>query len=63
MTQSGSSFTTKELSAETWKDFERMFAKHGGVQAGCCCMFYHRARPISSEVQGRDEPLGSAREE
>jgi len=57
---SGSSYTTKELSAETWKDFERLFSKHGGVQAGCWCMFYHRARPISAKDEERVNPLGSA---
>lgn len=53
MMESYSSYSTKALSAETWKDFERLFDKHGGVQAGCWCMFYHRARPLSSEVEER----------
>jgi len=37
-------YTTKELSRDTWTDFEKLFAKYDGVQAGCWCMFYHRAR-------------------
>ena len=34
-------YKTKELSATTWVDFERLFEKHSGVQGGCWCMFYH----------------------
>jgi len=37
-------YETKELSPSTWGDFERLFEKHGGVQGGCWCMFYHVAR-------------------
>lgn len=33
---------TRELSKDTWKDFERLFGKYGGVQAGCWCMYYQR---------------------
>lgn len=40
-------YATKELSAKTWPDFEKLFAKYDGVQAGCWCMFYHRTRPLS----------------
>jgi len=40
------SYTTRQLTPGTWPDFEKLFAKHGGVQAGCWCMFYHRPRPI-----------------
>jgi GNAT superfamily N-acetyltransferase len=39
-------FATRKLSARTWPDFERLFARHNGVQAGCWCMCYHRARPV-----------------
>lgn len=39
-------YTTKELTPETWPLFEDLFAKYRGVQAGCWCMFYHRDRPI-----------------
>jgi len=34
-------FESRELSPSTWVDFERLFEKHGGVQGGCWCMFYH----------------------
>lgn len=46
-------YTTKELTPARWPDFEKLFAKHGGVQAGCWCMFYHRARPIAEEERAR----------
>jgi GNAT superfamily N-acetyltransferase len=38
-------FTTRELSPSTWGDFEALFSRNGGVQDGCWCMYYHRARP------------------
>ncbi len=34
-----------ELDSERWKDFEVLFRKYHGVQAGCWCMFYHREGP------------------
>jgi GNAT superfamily N-acetyltransferase len=40
------------MGPKTWADFERLFRPHGGVQAGCWCMFYHRAGPTG--------PLASA---
>lgn len=40
-----------DLSPSRWKDFERLFVRNHGVQAGCWCMFYHRERPTG--------PLGS----
>lgn len=40
-------YPTRELSANTWPDFEKLFGKYGGVQAGCWCMFYQRTRPLS----------------
>lgn len=45
-------FETAELTPARWKDFEALFGRYGGVQAGCWCMFYHRDGPTS-------EPLGS----
>jgi GNAT superfamily N-acetyltransferase len=33
--------TFRELGPETWPDFERLFARHGGVWGGCWCAFYH----------------------
>ena len=47
-----SRFTTKELSMETWADFERLFNKPGewGV---CWCTYYQRRRPLPrSETSG-----------
>ncbi len=35
----------RELTVARWTDFEALFAKYGGVQAGCWCMFYHRSGP------------------
>jgi ribosomal protein S18 acetylase RimI-like enzyme len=43
----------RELSASSWADFEKLFRKYHGVQAGCWCMFYHREGPTG--------PLGSPR--
>ena len=34
-----------ELEPARWKDFEALFRKYHGVQAGCWCMFYHREGP------------------
>jgi len=42
---SATSYTTRELSVTTWRDFEALFGAYGGVQDGCWCMYYHRARP------------------
>lgn len=36
-------YTVKELDSKTWPDFEKLFAKHNGVQGGCWCTFYHHA--------------------
>ncbi len=35
----------RRLTPSTWPDFEGLFARYGGVQAGCWCMFYRRDRP------------------
>ncbi|HLE65111.1 MAG TPA: GNAT family N-acetyltransferase [Candidatus Bathyarchaeia archaeon] len=43
-------YTTKELGADTWPDFERLFEKHNGVQGGCWCMFYQRPHPVRAEM-------------
>lgn len=40
-------YSTKELGYKTWPDFEKLFKKYEGVQAGCWCMYYHRERPVS----------------
>jgi GNAT superfamily N-acetyltransferase len=41
----GHEFQTRELVPSRWKDFETLFRKYQGVQAGCWCMFYHREGP------------------
>jgi len=46
------SLETRELSPSRWPDFEHLFRKYHGVQAGCWCMFYHRDGPTG--------PLASA---
>jgi len=46
------SLATREFSSATWRDFEALFGKYGGVQNSCWCMFYHRARPLRG-VEGR----------
>ncbi len=38
-------YTTRELAPGRWNDFDRLFRRYGGVQAGCWCMFYHRVGP------------------
>lgn len=40
-----SELVTRELTPSRWKDFEALFQKYHGVQAGCWCMFYHRTGP------------------
>jgi ribosomal protein S18 acetylase RimI-like enzyme len=43
----------KELTLARWRDFEELFEKYDGVQAGCWCYFYHRSSPSPG-------PVGSA---
>jgi len=38
---SRSRYTSKELTAATWRDFETLFSKHNGVWGGCWCMYGH----------------------
>jgi ribosomal protein S18 acetylase RimI-like enzyme len=38
-------FTTKELSRETWKDFEKLFRKPG-EWGTCWCIYYQRPKPV-----------------
>lgn len=33
-------WSAKLITAETWPDFERMFARHRGCQGGCWCAFH-----------------------
>jgi GNAT superfamily N-acetyltransferase len=34
-------FTAKQLSPETWLDYEALFGKYDGVRGGCWCTFFH----------------------
>ncbi|HVP23210.1 MAG TPA: GNAT family N-acetyltransferase [Conexivisphaerales archaeon] len=36
--------TTEELSERTWRDFEDLFGRNGGVWGGCWCTFYQAAK-------------------
>jgi GNAT superfamily N-acetyltransferase len=45
---SKSSFTTKELSRETWHDFVDLFSRGGGWDH-CFCMHFHRPRSLPKE--------------
>jgi GNAT superfamily N-acetyltransferase len=40
-----SQLEARELVPSRWPDFETLFRKYHGVQAGCWCMFYHREGP------------------
>ena len=48
-------YTTKELSGETWPDFERLFRKQGFVGDGwwCWCTFHHVSSFSSKNQQPR----------
>lgn len=39
-----------QLSAGTWRDFERLFASNGGVWGGCWCMFFHSPGSFDSKA-------------
>ncbi len=42
-----SEYSTKELTKDTWPDFERLFETHPAPGANpCWCMHYHRPRPL-----------------
>jgi GNAT superfamily N-acetyltransferase len=42
----------RDITPSRWRDFESLFEKYHGVQAGCWCMFYHRERP-NGELSSR----------
>ncbi len=44
-------YQAKDLDSITWKDFETLFNKYGGVQAGCWCMYYHRTGGSPGKTQ------------
>lgn len=59
----GTLYETKELTAETWPDFERLFAKHEGAQGGCWCVYYHRSRAIPDrELAGETQATRNRRD-
>ncbi len=45
MASGASAYTTRELSRETWPDFERLFSQGGGWDF-CWCMHFHRVRSL-----------------
>ena len=42
--------TSRQLSAKTWRDFDRLFASNGGVWGGCWCMFFHKAGSFDAKA-------------
>ncbi|MFL5492949.1 MAG: GNAT family N-acetyltransferase [Gemmatimonadales bacterium] len=47
-------FSTRELSPDTWPDFERLFVPGSGW-AFCACMFFQRGRHLdATEFRGRE---------
>jgi GNAT superfamily N-acetyltransferase len=56
-----SPYTTRELSKATWKDFDALFSRYAGVQDGCWCMFYHRAKP-NRDLPDRDRHAQNRRD-
>jgi GNAT superfamily N-acetyltransferase len=56
-----SPLATRELSPATWPDFEGLFRKYHGVQAGCWCMFYHREGP-TGPLQSRSRQEANRRD-
>ncbi len=50
-----------DLSPSRWKDFERLFVRNHGVQAGCWCMFYHRERP-TGPLESAERQEGNRRD-
>ncbi|MCK8060760.1 MULTISPECIES: GNAT family N-acetyltransferase [unclassified Fusibacter] len=46
--------TSKELTSDTWHDFEKLFGKHKGVHGGCWCM-WHRLRSVEFNKLSKEE--------
>jgi GNAT superfamily N-acetyltransferase len=51
----------REFTPSTWKDFEELFRKYDGVQAGCWCMFSHREGP-DGPIQSLDRQEANQRD-
>ncbi|MFQ5920475.1 MAG: GNAT family N-acetyltransferase [Nitrososphaerales archaeon] len=47
--------SVRELDPATWKDFEKLFERHGGVWGGCWCMYYHVANGWSKRTPKRNK--------
>ncbi len=43
-------FTFKELDPSTWRDFEKLFEKHG-TPSSCWCMYYQREQSREREMK------------
>lgn len=48
-------YSARDLSIETWKDFELLFSRHRGMQSGCWCMYYHRLHQTPGKTQKEKE--------
>jgi ribosomal protein S18 acetylase RimI-like enzyme len=54
MAEDETTFTTKELSKQTWPDFERFFSRNGRTY--CACMLYQRGGHLNAQnFPSRDE--------
>ena len=60
MASQAPTYTTKELSSETWPDFARLFSQGGGWDF-CWCMHFHRARAAMGEKRLRTRAEKGAR--
>ena len=58
---SRSRYTSKELTAATWRDFEALFSKHNGVWGGCWCMYGHGRTTF--QIRGKAEAHRRAKRE
>jgi GNAT superfamily N-acetyltransferase len=47
--------SSAQLSADTWPDFERLFASNGGVWGGCWCMFFHKPGHFDSKAYEKNK--------
>jgi hypothetical protein len=47
--------SAKQLSKNSWPDFERLFAANGGVWGGCWCMFFHQPGSFNSNAYDKNK--------
>jgi len=45
---------SRQLTEETWPDFEKLFAASGGVWGGCWCMFFHQQSKFDSKAYAKN---------